>query len=298
MALLAAHVCHSHVLWAEETLPLAAAREILFGKTLYRSVWFDKPPLVPLVYLLWGVRIGFVLRFSGAVYCFACCVVAWLFARSAWGRQEAFWAAGLLGFVLTFDVPSAVLPLAADLLLLLPHLAAVYLAVPKIAVLERCLRWICLSDQRERRFRFGSLRAFRLAVTSPADRWLRFATCLRGHCLGCKWGLARLSRPGLDLAFHLCRKFPSSEPCRERRVAHLELDGLPLSAVRRRALCPVPPSHGAALEVDCMARSVLRRSHPRNALLPALLLPTAACACLAQRAGALQKCRHAPDGPS
>ncbi len=131
MGLLAAHLCHAHVLWAEEALPLAAARQILFGKTLYQGIWFDKPPLVPLVYLLWGARIGFVLRFFGAAYCFACCLVAWLFARAVWGRREAFWAAGLLGFVLTFDVPSAVLPLAADLLLLLPHLAAVYLAFQK-----------------------------------------------------------------------------------------------------------------------------------------------------------------------
>lgn len=131
MALLAAHLCHAHVLWAEEALPLAAAREILFGKTLYKSIWFDKPPLVPLVYLLWFARTGFVLRFFGAVYCFTCCIVAWLFARAAWGRREAFWAAGLLGFVLTFDIPSSVLPLAADLLLLLPHLAAVYLAFTK-----------------------------------------------------------------------------------------------------------------------------------------------------------------------
>jgi hypothetical protein len=131
MALLAAHLCHARVLWAEEALPLAAARQILFGKTLYQGIWFDKPPLVPLVYLLWGARIGFVLRFFGAVYCFACCLVAWFFARAAWGREEGFWAAGLFGFVLTFDVPSAVLPLAADLLLLLPHLAAVYLAFEK-----------------------------------------------------------------------------------------------------------------------------------------------------------------------
>jgi hypothetical protein len=128
LALLAAHLCHSRILWAEEDLPLAAARQILSGKMLYRDIWFDKPPLVPSVYLLWGARIGFVLRFFGAAYTFACCCVAWLFARHAWGRREAFYAAALLGFVLTFSTPSAVIPLAADLLLLLPHLAAVYLA--------------------------------------------------------------------------------------------------------------------------------------------------------------------------
>lgn len=131
LALLAAHLCHSRILWAEEDLPLAAARQILFGRMLYRDIWFDKPPLVPAIYLLWGAKIGFVLRFFGAVYVFACCVVAWLFAREAWGRREAFWAAGLLGFVSTFSTPSAVIPLAADLLLLLPHLAAVYFAYRK-----------------------------------------------------------------------------------------------------------------------------------------------------------------------
>ena len=130
-ALLAAHLCHARVLWAEETLPLAAAGQMLLGKTLYKDIWFDKPPLVPLVYLLWGAKIGFILRFFGALYCFACCLVAWFFARAAWGTREAFWAAGLLGFALTFDTPSAVLPLAADLLLLLPHLAAVYFAFRK-----------------------------------------------------------------------------------------------------------------------------------------------------------------------
>ncbi len=127
LALLAAHLCHVRVLWTEEGLPLAAARQMLYGKALYRNIWFDKPPLVPLASLLWGARIGFVLRVAGAVYVFTCCFVAWLFAKQ-WGRREGFWAAGLLGFVLTFDTPSAVLPLAADLLLVLPHLAAVYLA--------------------------------------------------------------------------------------------------------------------------------------------------------------------------
>ena len=118
------------MLWTEEGLPLATALQMLHGKVLYRDIWFDKPPLVPLASLLFGAKIGFVLRVAGAVYVFACCFVAWLFAKSVagWGPREGLWAAGLLGFVLTFDTPSAVLPLAADLLLVLPHLAAVYLA--------------------------------------------------------------------------------------------------------------------------------------------------------------------------
>ena len=38
------------------------------------------------------------------------------------------WAAGLLGFFLIFDFPASVIPLAADLLMLAPHLAAVWMA--------------------------------------------------------------------------------------------------------------------------------------------------------------------------
>jgi hypothetical protein len=38
------------------------------------------------------------------------------------------WAAGLLGFFLIFDFPASVIPLAADFLMLAPHLAAVWLA--------------------------------------------------------------------------------------------------------------------------------------------------------------------------
>ncbi len=124
---MAAHLFHSGVLWAEEDLPLAAARQMLHGAELYRDVWFDKPPLVPAVYLLWGARIGPVLRVAGAVYDLLACVLAYLLASGLWSRREGYAAAGLLGFFLTFDTHSAVLPLAADLLLLAPHLAAILL---------------------------------------------------------------------------------------------------------------------------------------------------------------------------
>jgi len=129
--LLAAHLCHSGVLWGEEDLPLAAASRMLHGGVLYRDIWFDKPPLLPAVYLLWGARIGPVLRVAGALYAFLCCVLAYALAAGMWSRREGYAAAGLIGFFLTFDTQSAVLPLAADLLLLAPHLAAVLLASRK-----------------------------------------------------------------------------------------------------------------------------------------------------------------------
>jgi hypothetical protein len=117
------------VLWAEEDLPLAAARQILLGKTLYRDIWFDKPPLIPLIYLLWGARIGVMLRIAGAAYCTLATCLAFAIARALWSEREGRWAAVLMAFFLTFDTPSAALPLAADSLLIVPHLLAILLAI-------------------------------------------------------------------------------------------------------------------------------------------------------------------------
>jgi hypothetical protein len=128
LGVLATRLCHIEILWTEEDLPLAAAAQMLHGKTLYREVWFDKPPLAPAAALLWGARAGWPLRLAGASYVLVCCALAWLFARRKWGPREAAWAAFFLAFFLTFWIPAAVVPLAADLLLVAPHLAAVYLA--------------------------------------------------------------------------------------------------------------------------------------------------------------------------
>ena len=128
LVLLAARLCHVDILWAEEDLPIAAAKQIAFGKTLYRDAWFDKPPLVACVYLLWGAQAGWVMRLAGALYALLACALAYVLARDLWSPREGFWAAGLLGFFLIFDFPSAVIPMAADLTMLAPHLAAVWLA--------------------------------------------------------------------------------------------------------------------------------------------------------------------------
>jgi len=129
--LLAAHLRHAGVLWAEEDLPLAIALQMKHGAMIYRDAWFDKPPLVPAIYLLWGVAIGPLLRFAGAAYGLIACVLVYGIADGLWSQREGYLAAALLAFFLTFDTHSAVLPLAADLLLLVPHLAAIFFAVRK-----------------------------------------------------------------------------------------------------------------------------------------------------------------------
>lgn len=128
VGLLAARLCHSGILWVEEAYPTAAAIQLLHGKGLYRDVWFDKPPLSAFAYLLWGAHIGAPLRIAGAVFVLLCCWMIWRFARDLWGPPEGVAAAVFAAFFLTFGIPSAVLALAPDLLMILPHVAAVYLA--------------------------------------------------------------------------------------------------------------------------------------------------------------------------
>lgn len=122
-------LCHVNILWPEETLPLAAAVEMLNGRRLYRDIWFDKPPLAPAVCLLWGAQAGWPLRLAGALFVLLACWCVWGLARALWGEREGRLAALLTAFFLSFWAPAAVMPLASDLLMLAPHAGAVWLAV-------------------------------------------------------------------------------------------------------------------------------------------------------------------------
>jgi hypothetical protein len=177
LGLLAARLCHSAIVWVEEAYPAAAAIQILNSKMLYRDIWFDKPPLSALIYLLWDARIGATLRIAGAVFVFACCWMLWLFARDLWGPREGLASALLLGFFLTFGIPAAVMPLAPDLLMLLPHIAAVYLA------------W------RGRAFLSGLAAGIALLVNAKA--FFVLAACLFFAWRGAGWLLAGFAIPNI-----------------------------------------------------------------------------------------------------
>src|SRR5688572_25231375 len=111
-----ARLCHLDLLWIEEAYPMAAAAEVLRGKVLYRDIWFDKPPLYALFYMLCGAVPGWPLRLLSSAYLLLGCWAVWrLFPRDA-TRNEALAAAALLAVYLTFDIPSAVMALAPDLL--------------------------------------------------------------------------------------------------------------------------------------------------------------------------------------
>jgi hypothetical protein len=142
--ILITRLCHLRILWVEEAYPAAAALQMLNGKALYRDIWFDKPPLSASTYLLWGAQSGLPLRVAGSVFIFLCCLAVFLFAREVWSEREGVTAAALLGCFLTFGVPSAVMPLAPDLLMVLPHTLAVFFAWRKRAIWSGLLAGVAL----------------------------------------------------------------------------------------------------------------------------------------------------------
>jgi hypothetical protein len=119
---------HVHLLWADEDYHLAAAMQVLAGKVPYREFWYDKPPLSAIYYLLEAGLPGWPLRLLDAAYILACCALCFRFARFWWTEVEGYTAAVLFAFFTTFYLPSTVIPFAADAVMILPHLAAVYFA--------------------------------------------------------------------------------------------------------------------------------------------------------------------------
>ncbi len=129
VALVASRLCHVRILWTDGDYHLAAAVQLLRGRVPYRDFWFDKPPLTPLLYLAFGARPGVTLMIASAFYLFAACLLAYWIARRIWGEREGLLSALLLAWSLIFYIPTAVIPLAPDLAMVVPHLAAVALLI-------------------------------------------------------------------------------------------------------------------------------------------------------------------------
>ncbi len=128
-------LCHVHLLWADEDYHLAAAIQILHGKVPYRDFWYDKPPGNALYYLLIGGYPGWPLRILDAIYVMLAGWLAYRLARAWWGEQEGRLAAIFLAFFLAFYLPSATIAFAADALMIVPQLGAIYYAFTRRAFL-------------------------------------------------------------------------------------------------------------------------------------------------------------------
>jgi hypothetical protein len=173
----------------EEAYPTAAAIQLLHGRALYRDIWFDKPPLFPYLYLLWGAHIGVPLRIAGAIFVFLCAVMIAKFARELWGQRESQAAALFTAFFLTFGIPSAVMALAPDLLMVLPHIAAVYLAWRGRAFLSGLTAGIAM---------LINAKAVFLLAACALFAWRSLPALLAGFALPNLAALAWFGRPYID----------------------------------------------------------------------------------------------------
>ena len=199
--------------------------QMLGGKTLYRDVWYDKPPLVPVFHLLSAGRAGWGLRLADALYALACCLAAFGFARDMWGRREAFWAAALMG-LLAHVLPS----LGRDPGRLGPAAAGSapgrgVAGVARPAVLERGAGRSGVLDQSQSRLRGGGVR--------PLEPGGHGVDCgrLRGGD-GCGGGVAlgggragRMVGTGLGMGPALCFGHVSGPAVPRGPRPHPELDG-------------------------------------------------------------------------
>ena len=97
------------------------------ARCLYRDIWFDKPPLYPLIYALWGAVSRVAAACGGRNFRLPIVLSRLSFRAGLAGEGAGYSTAACSRFV-SPSIPSAVMALAPDLLTLPLHLAAVYLA--------------------------------------------------------------------------------------------------------------------------------------------------------------------------
>lgn len=120
------HLFHDDGFW------FTAGEEILRGKALYREIYFDKPPALPLVYALafwiFGTHI-IVIRLLTILYVVAISAVLYCFGSRFYDRRAGMLAAALFTVLSTTSVNNHEQGLNTDMLMILPYTASAYMFV-------------------------------------------------------------------------------------------------------------------------------------------------------------------------
>ncbi len=264
-----ARLAHVNLLWADEDYHLAAALQLLHGKIPYRDFWYDKPPLNAVYYLLIGGFPGWPLRVLDALYVLLACYLVYRVARVWWGEAEGLTSAALLAFFTTFYLPSAVIPFAADALMMVPHLAAIYCALRRRPLSGRLLGGRCVSVQHERTICSRRVRSLARIRVARAVSGFRTAVDRRFGMRAVVGRVARLPRAGLALGIHL--RYRISRPpsalernCSNAGLARFSRGARSRSEQRRSSIFPAPIA-GSSLGGS---RCLLPLSASGRALLP------------------------------
>ena len=210
---------------------------------------------------------GVLLRIAGAAFVFACCLMLWRFARDLWGPREGLAAALLLGFFLTFGIPAAVMALAPDLLMVLPHIAAVYLAWRGRPLLSGLMAGVALLVNAKAFFVLAACVFFALA-----RRWMAACRLRDSKHRGADLVRTAVRRRSLALGRDV---FGTNVRICHRLHQDRELGGVSKRADCRSGICAIEGGP-LAMENGGVAAPVVGCGGGGLAIFPALLFPTPA----------------------
>jgi hypothetical protein len=125
-------IFYSTHLYQDDGLWFTAAEEILRGKTLYREIYFDKPPAIALLYAglfkIFGPHI-LTIRLFTILYSLMISAVIYLFGSWLYRRREGLVAAAMFTVFSTTYSAGHVQGLNTDFLMALPYTSGAYLLV-------------------------------------------------------------------------------------------------------------------------------------------------------------------------
>jgi hypothetical protein len=125
-------ISYSGHMFQDDGFWFTAAEEILRGKALYREIYFDKPPGLPLAYAflfkIFGTHI-LTIRLFTVVYSVAVAAVLYCFGAHLYCRRVGLLAALMFVIFSTTYTTGHVQGLNTDFLMLLPYTAGAYLLV-------------------------------------------------------------------------------------------------------------------------------------------------------------------------
>ncbi|HWC77703.1 MAG TPA: glycosyltransferase family 39 protein [Blastocatellia bacterium] len=119
-------------LYQDDGLWFTAAGEIIRGKALYREIYFDKPPGLPLVYAALFKAFGahiLTIRLFTILYSVAISAVLYCFGSRLYSRRVGMIAAAMFVVFSTTYTTGHVQGLNTDFLMLLPYTAGAYLLI-------------------------------------------------------------------------------------------------------------------------------------------------------------------------
>jgi 4-amino-4-deoxy-L-arabinose transferase-like glycosyltransferase len=122
-------IFYSGNLYQDDGLWFTSAQEILRGKTLYRDIYFDKPPVLPMVYAglfkLFGSHI-LTIRLFTIVYSLSVSAILYRMGSWLYCRQIGLLAAAMFTVFSTTFTTGHMQGLNTDFLMVLPYTAGVF----------------------------------------------------------------------------------------------------------------------------------------------------------------------------